>query len=94
MSSNCFAANPELLNLQFVLVELVAEEAVLLVKAVDGAAVLRCRLGAVLHLQPEKFYHLVSFTQFQPQCLSFCMQDLALALSVFQPGKVLKKKKN
>lgn len=88
---SCSSPNPELLNLQLVLVQLVAEVVVLLIESVDGTAVLHCHLGAVLQLQPQDIYRLLSVVQLQPQCFSFCMQDLATALDLFQPGKTLDK---
>lgn len=76
--------DPELLNLHLEQVELVAEEAVLLVKVVDSVAVLHSHLYAAL-------YHLLPVNQLQPQCLSFCLQGLASALGLLQPGKMLEK---
>lgn len=85
------APDPVLPNLQLVLVKLVAEQAVLLVKVFDSAAVLHGHLEAALHLQPQNIHHLLSLIQLQPQSLSLCMQHLALALGLFQPGKMLEK---
>lgn len=73
------------------LVELVAEEAVLLLKIIDGAAVLDCHLDAALDLELEKIYCLLSVTQLQLQCLLFYLQGLALTLSLFKPVKMLKR---
>lgn len=70
------------------LVQLVAEEAVLLVQVVDGASVL---VDVALHLQPQNIDHLLSVVQPQPQRLSFCMQSLTSALGLFQQGKMLEK---
>lgn len=44
------APYPELLQVQLVLVELLAEKAVLLMKDIDGLALLHSHLRVVLHL--------------------------------------------
>lgn len=77
------ASDPQLLHLQLVLVELVAEEAVLLLKIIDGTALLDCHLDAALDLELQKIYRLLSVTQLQLQCLLFYLQGLALTLSLF-----------
>ena len=77
----CAAPHPELLDLQLVLVQLVAEDAVLLVQLVDGAALL---LDVALQLQPQNIGHLLSVVQLQPQ-------GLTAALGLFQQGEMLEK---
>lgn len=60
-------------------------------KAVNGVAVLHRHLDATLHLQPQNIYRLLLVIQLQLQCLSVYVQGLALALSLFQLGKMLEK---
>lgn len=76
------APHPNMLDLQFVLVMLVAEEVVLLMKELNGVAMLCDHLRVVLHLKPEELYHLLSVIQFQSQSLTF-------TLSIFKRGKML-----
>lgn len=56
-------ANHELLNLQLLLVQLVAEEVVLPVEVVNGVSVLLRHLRAALHLRPQNIDLLLSINQ-------------------------------
>lgn len=85
----CCAADRELLDLQLVLVQLVAEEVVLPVELVDALPVLLGHLCAGLHLRPEGIDLPLSVNQPQRQSLLVCMQGLPLLLDLFQPGKML-----
>lgn len=74
------ATDPELLDLQLVLVQLVAEETVLLVEVVHGVVV----------LQPQGIDQPLALVQFDSQRFSGCTQTLAAALNLLQPDQMLK----